>query len=100
MVKTKNMDKVAKHIKYMGEVFEYSHSKKNILTYISQPFYQYDDWCEDGGVLVVEYRPNINNHKYLVLHYLTVSQRTGHIKHSPKKATSLSNSHFIVRFKV
>lgn len=76
------MEKVAKYLKYGGYVYEYSHAKKNILTYISQPYYKFDDWREDGGILVVQYRPNMFvKHRYLVLHCLTVYEGSGRIKH-------------------
>ncbi len=75
------MEKVAKVLEYMGKTYEYSHAKKNILTYISQPYHYYDDWEEDGGILVVEYRPNCKNHQYLVLHSLWVGVHNGRIEH-------------------
>ena len=74
--------KVARFIRYGGCVFEYSHAKHNILTYIMQPAYYYDDWQDDGGLLVVEYHPERKGHEYLVLHYIGVNQRNGYISHN------------------
>lgn len=72
---------IAKKLEYRGEVYKYSHSKKNILIYVQQPAHYYDDWEEDGGILVVEYRPKTNNHQYIVIHSLRVSYINGYISH-------------------
>ena len=71
----------AEKLTYQGEVYNYSHSKGNVLIYISQPTYYYEDWIEDGGILVVKYRPNNKNGQYYVLHKINVSEGTGHISH-------------------
>ena len=61
------METIAKKLEYNGEYYKFSHAKKNILTYIKQPHsYLYD--YENGGIIVVMYRPNVRGHKYLVLH--------------------------------
>lgn len=68
------MDNVAKKLKfnYFG-VYEYSHSKDNILTYIKQPEHFYSDWEENGGILVVKYRPEMTGKdRYVVLHCVEV----------------------------
>lgn len=75
---------VAKKLRFRGLDYEYSHSKDNILTYIRQPFHHYDDWEEDGGILVVKYR-ELNNEKdikdrYVVLHHMCVFCHNGHIE--------------------
>lgn len=77
------MNTIAKKLKFRGNVYEYSHAKDNILTYISQPYHYYDDWEEDGGILVVKYR-NVTNEKdikdkYVVLHEMRVSYGSGYI---------------------
>ena len=72
-------DTVAQKLEYRGEVYTYSHCKKNILIYIRQPKHYYDDWEEDGGILVVEYRPETNNHQYIVLHCMRVCYNNGYI---------------------
>lgn len=74
-------ENIAKKLEYRGDVYKYSHSKKNILIYVKQPAHYYDDWEEDGGILVVEYRPEVNNHKYIVIHSLMISYNNGHISH-------------------
>ena len=76
-------DKVEEILVYRGRNYKYSHSKKNILIYISQPEHYYDDWEEDGGILVVEYRPDKKNKndRYFVLHQLSVYSHNGHIEH-------------------
>lgn len=74
---------VAKKLRFRGLDYEYSHSKDNILTYIRQPFHHYEDWEEEGGILVVKYRhlPNEKDIKdrYVVLHQLIVTYRNGYI---------------------
>ena len=75
------METVAKGLKYLGNVYEYSHAKGNILVYVNQPCYYYEDWQEDGGILVVKYRPECKNGKYLVLHCMRVNLRGGGITH-------------------
>lgn len=72
---------LAKQLKYQGEIYDYSHIKDNVAVYISQPNHYYDDWIEDGSILIVKYRPNINNHQYIVLHKLYIFEGTGHIEH-------------------
>ena len=76
-------NKVAEILSYRGETYRYSHSKKNVLVYISQPEHYYSDWEENGGILVVEYRPEKKNEgdRYYVLHQLSVSVYQGHIEH-------------------
>lgn len=74
---------IAKKLKFRGTVYEFSHAKDNILTYISQPYHYYDDWEGDGGILVVKYR-NVTNEKdikdrYVVLHEMKVSYGRGYI---------------------
>lgn len=76
------MENIAKKLNYMGEVFKYSHAKNNILIYINQPHYYYEDWTVDGGILIVEYIPSSENDKYVVLHYLSVYQNTAHIEYN------------------
>ena len=68
------MTNIAKKLKYMGYVYEYSHSKDNILIYTLDPKHHFYDWEEDGGILVVKYRPEINGekNKYVVLHKIVV----------------------------
>lgn len=75
------MKKVAQHLEYCGNVYQYSHSKDNVMVYIDQPHHYYDDWIEDGGILIVKYRPEYNGHEYLVLHCLSVCEGNGHIVH-------------------
>jgi hypothetical protein len=72
----------AKFLEYRGEIYTYSHSKGNVLIYIIQPHYYYDDWQEDGAILVVKYKPNTkNNDKYYVLHNLKINEGNGYIDH-------------------
>lgn len=68
------MDKIAKKLKFMWKTYEFSNAKDNILIYTAQPHQYYDDWEEDGGILVVKYRPDVKceQHRYLVLHQITV----------------------------
>ena len=68
------MDKIAKKLKFMWKTYEFSHAKDNILIYTTQPIHYYDDWEEEGGILVVKYRPDVigEQHKYLVLHQISV----------------------------
>jgi hypothetical protein len=72
---------LATQLKYQGEIYEYSHIKDNVAVYISQPKHYYDDWVEDGSILIVKYNQNTNNHKYIVLHKLRICECTGHIQH-------------------
>ena len=72
---------LATQLKYQGEIYEYSHIKDNVAVYISQPKHYYDDWVEDGSILIVKYNQNTNNHKYIVLHKLRICERTCHIQH-------------------
>ena len=76
-----NKNIYAERLTYQGGVYNYSHSKGNVLIYISQPTYYYEDWVEDGGILVVKYRPNNKNGQYYVLHKINVSEGTGYINH-------------------
>jgi hypothetical protein len=70
----------ANQIKYRGTIYDYSASKDNVLTYITQPEHYYDDWTENGGILVVKYQPEHDEaHQYYVLHELNVSEGSGHI---------------------
>lgn len=71
----------AKLLKYRGEIYTYSHSKGNVLIYISQPYHYYEDWLDDGGILVVKYKPNTKNNQYYVLHNLRICEGSGHIEH-------------------
>ena len=76
------MDTVARKLEFNFKTYEYSHSKDNILIYISQPEHYYDDWEEDGGLIVVRYRPSKNEKdRYVVLHQLRVNYCNGHIEH-------------------
>ena len=72
---------VAKKLIYQHEIYDYSHAKDNVLIYIKQPKYYYDDWIEDGCIIVVKYKPNINNNNYIVLHKMVIRQGTGNITH-------------------
>ena len=71
----------AQFLEYMNEIYTYSHSKGNVLIYIIQPQYYYEDWQEDGGILVVKYKPNTKNNQYYVLHKLSIYKGSGHIEH-------------------
>lgn len=75
------MNRYAEKLKYQGGVYKYSHSKGNVLIYISQPAYYYEDWIEDGGILVVRYTPTTKNNQYYVLHKIRVGEGTGYISH-------------------
>ena len=79
------MNEYAKKLTYQGKTYAYSHSKGNVLIYISQPAYYYEDWTEDGGILVVRFTPNTKNNPYYVLHMLNISEGTGHIYHQNLK---------------
>jgi hypothetical protein len=72
---------LANQLKYQGEIYDYSHIKDNVAVYISQPKHYYDDWTENGSILIVKYHPNTTNHQYIVLHKLDIFERTGHIEH-------------------
>lgn len=73
---------IARKIEYRNCIYEYNHSKDNILVYLIQPKHYYSDWTEDGGILVVRYKPNHDeNHQYYVLHQLTIREGSGHINH-------------------
>ena len=74
-------NRYAEKLIFRGEVYTYCHSKRNILTYIKQPAYYYEDWQENGGILVVQYKENTKNHKYYVLHQIGVREGTGYIEH-------------------
>ena len=76
-----NKTRYAEKLTYLGTTYKYSHSKGNVLIYVSQPAYYYEDWVENGGILVVQYRPNTKNNQYYVLHQLSVCEGTGHITH-------------------
>lgn len=68
------MEEFAKKLEFLGEIYEYSHAKKNVLTYISQPIVHYSDWEENGGILIVQYRPEKKGKdKYYVLHQIVVT---------------------------
>lgn len=69
------MDSIAKKLSFLGDTYKYSHSKDNVLIYTLEPEYYYDDWQEDGGILVVKYRPDIKSEKdrYFVLHHIIVT---------------------------
>lgn len=71
---TKIKSKYAENLSYESMTYKYSHSKGNVLVYIRQPQYYYEDWTEDGGILIVKYRENVKNGKYYVLHCIDVSQ--------------------------
>lgn len=74
---------VAQEVKFHGCIYTYSHSKHNVMIYISQPAHYYEDWTEDGGILVVEYRPDKNEkEQYYVLHELRVNEGSGYINHT------------------
>lgn len=75
------METIAKALKYRGDVYTYSHAKDNVLIYVIQPSYHYEDWQDDGGILVVKYRPECKSGKYYVLHYMEVSLNNGRINH-------------------
>lgn len=70
----------AKFLEYRGDIYTYSHSKGNVLIYVIQPHYYYDDWQEDGAILVVKYKPNTKNNQYYVLHNLRICGN-GYIEH-------------------
>lgn len=80
-----NTTAIAKKLEFNYEEYEFSHAKDNILVYTRQPEHFYDDWEEDGGILIVKYRnmENIHNVKdrYVVLHQLRVSVGSGRIEH-------------------
>lgn len=80
------METIAKTLRYLGSAYEYSHAKDNILVYVDQPYYYYEDWQGDGGILVVKYRPECKSGKYFVLHCMRVylSGRIEHINISDK----------------
>ena len=44
----------AQFLEYMNEIYTYSHSKGNVLIYIIQPQYYYEDWQEDSGILIIK----------------------------------------------
>lgn len=70
----------AQEIKYGDDKYKYACSKHNVLIYVKQPEHFYDDWVENGGVLVVEYRPEANpKEAYYVLHEISVSEGSGYI---------------------
>lgn len=67
-------------LKYRGDVYEYSASKDNVLTYIKQPIHHYSDWVEDGGILIVKYNANADiTHRYYVLHEFRIAECNGNI---------------------
>ena len=67
-------NKVAKQLVYQNTIYDYSHAKNNVLVYITQPKHYYDDFEEDGGILIVKYNPGTNNNNYTVLHKIRISQ--------------------------
>lgn len=69
------MDTVAKKLRFLGDIYEYSHAKDNVLIYTLTPEYYYEDWQEDGGILVVKYRPELKSEKdrYFVLHHIVIT---------------------------
>lgn len=68
----------AKKLKYHGTIYEFSHADGDILVYINQPCQHYDDWVEDGGILVVKHIPYLDE-DYKVLHKLRVNARSAYI---------------------
>lgn len=75
MIIDKNMKtKVAKELFFIGKTYTYLRSKSNILVYISQPNYLYEDWQEDGGILVVKFHPDrLPKDAFEVLHCINSS---------------------------
>jgi len=69
----------AKKLKYHGMLYEFSHAEGDILVYINQPCQHYDDWVEDGGILIVKHRPYVGTREYKVLHKLRVNVRSAYI---------------------
>ena len=73
---------VAQEVRFHECRYTYSHSKHNVLIYVCQPEHYYDDWVEDGGILVIEYRPEKSEkERYYVLHELHINEGSGRIDH-------------------
>lgn len=71
----------ANKIAYRGIEYDYRASKDNILTYITQPKHHYDDWTENGGILIVKYEANHDEaHQYYVLHQFRIFESDGYIE--------------------
>ena len=74
---------VAQEVRFHECRYTYSHSKHNVLIYVCQPEHYYEDWVEDGGILVIEYRPEKSEkEQYYVLHELRIFEGSGRINHT------------------
>lgn len=52
------MTKVPKKVEYRSSEYEFLWARGNILLYVSQPAHYYDDWEEDGEILVIQFYPD------------------------------------------
>lgn len=72
----------ANKITWDCKVYEFKKSKHNILVYVAEGKYLYDDWREDAEILIVEFRPDKReNDAYYVLHKIIVDEYNPYIPH-------------------
>ena len=65
----------ANKITWNDKTYEFKSSKHNVLIYVSEGRYYFDDWRENANILVVEFRPDKReNDAYYVLHDITVEE--------------------------
>lgn len=67
------MVKVPKKIEFGYRKYEFLRARRNILLYVKQPAYYYDDWEEDGEILVIQFYPDRTpDNAFEVVHQMTV----------------------------
>lgn len=65
----------ANKITWDNTVYEFKNAKHNIMVYVAEGQYHYDDWRDDAEILIVEFRPDKReNDAYYVLHQITVNE--------------------------
>lgn len=65
----------ANKITWNNTTYEFKSSKHNILVYVAEGKYLFDDWREDAEILIVEFRPDKReNDAYYVLHSLSIDE--------------------------
>lgn len=68
------MTKVPQKLEYRGEQYKFLRSKSNVLLYVKQAAYYYDDWQEDGNILVVQFHPGrTEGNAFEVLHSIRIN---------------------------
>lgn len=77
---------VAQTVEFNHCLYTYSHAKHNVLVYEYQPTVEWGGEYSDGGILIVEYRPEKREkERYYVLHSLNIWGGSGKFTHSNLK---------------